>query len=212
MPIFAGGDWLEATGLNHELRALTRKAIGQDEVHGIPLGRDAVSTKYDLLPRPERFDDAVRAGAALIAYQRAFGKICEDSEDCRRRFLKWTILPNILPKISLVPDEDLLDRFKVLRDGTVDIPSQRLKDHNPIQKSAGIKFSSSYRPDVATADFELISAWDTGLRGRTSMKFLVFARAMGRAFFLNLILPEKIHQGGSDKHQRDTLQPITLIA
>lgn len=185
VPIFAGGDWLEATGFNHELKTLTEEAVGKKEIFGIPIAREGRSSLYEMLPQPERFDDEVMIGASLLAYQKAYRDICGESVECRQEFLVWTLMGNLLNNFSIFPNRDLVKRFvEVLGDGTIDFPSQRIMDHNPVQKGKlSLEFPKEIDPTFPRPPLELIMKSSHNSFGGQNSKFYVFAGAMGRRFF-----------------------------
>ncbi len=188
VPIFAGGDWLEATALNHELRALVKKAIGADDYLGVPLARDQKAKDYDMVARPERFDDMAHSGAELIAYQRAWQDICTSSDNprnCRQSLLAWMVITNIYEKISLKPDLELLSSFvQVMGKGSVGIPKHRIPDHNPvINGQLSYEFPKDIDPSLPREPLLLIMASDKDSLGIQFFKFHIFMRRMGQAIF-----------------------------
>lgn len=188
VPIFAGGDWLETTSLNQPLRKMVAKAMGSDHYFGIPLERNLRSPDFDLISSAERFDDSVFAGAQLIAFQTAWQNLCAASlkdPQCPQKLLSWMLITNILPQLSLVPDGGLLASYeKVMGEGTVPLPSQRIPDHNPIvEGELSYSFPKDVDPSLPRTAFSLIMNSEKDAKGTRFAKFLTFIKEMGRAFF-----------------------------
>ncbi|MFW7378551.1 MAG: hypothetical protein ACOH5I_07090 [Oligoflexus sp.] len=187
-PIFAGGDWLETTAFNPTLRDLSEAAIGGKEYFGIPLSRDTASSKYNLLPRPERFDDMVRFAALLVGYQKSWQEICSLSKDkvqCKKSLLQWMIVTNLYDKLSLEPDLELINWFvSVLGDGTINIPSEKLPDHDPIiNGQLSFQMPADKDPSLPRKPMQMIMASKNDPLGLQYYKFHIFVKSMGQSVF-----------------------------
>ncbi len=187
-PIFAGGEWLETTAFNSELLKLSEAAIGSKEYLGIPLNRDDVSSKYDLDPKPEHFEDMVRFGALMVGYQKAWQDICSLSKNrvsCKRKLIKWMIITNLFDKLSLEPDLELLRGFvSVLGEGTIDLPTEQLPDHNPIVNGQlSYLMPEAMDPSLARGPMQMIMASKKDPLGLQFYKFHIFVKSMGQSFF-----------------------------
>ncbi len=187
-PIFAGGEWLETTAFNPVLQKLSIAAIGDKEYFGIPLTRDDSSSKYDALPRPEHFEDMVRFGALLIAYQKAWQDICAFTKrkvECKRKLIRWMLVTNLYDKISLEPDLELLRGFvSVLGDGTIDLPSEKLPDYNPIVNGhLSFQMPPEMDPSMPRESMHIIMASKSDPLGLQFYKFHIFVKSMGQSFF-----------------------------
>ena len=188
VPIFADGDWLEATAFNHELRTLTKKAMGRDHYWGIPLSREGVSKEFDLLPRPERFDDMTHAGAMLIAHQRAWQKICAHPSaprQCRQELLSWMILTNVSDKGMPHVSPALLEAFRAsIGDGTIDIPDDHIPDYNPLKDGKlDYQLPAKYDPTRPRKPMVIMVPSQNDSLDILYQKFLTFSRSMGKSIF-----------------------------
>jgi hypothetical protein len=187
-PIFAGGEWLETTAFNSELLKLTQAAIGGKEYFGIPLTRDDASSKYELIPKPEHFEDMVRFGALMIGYQKAWQDICSLSPNktqCKRKLIKWMLATNLADKVSLEPDLELLRAFvKVLGQGTIPVPSEILPDHNPVVKGQlSYHMPPEIDPSLPREPMRIIMPSQGDPLGLQFYKFHIFVKGMGQSFF-----------------------------
>jgi hypothetical protein len=187
-PIFAGGEWLETTAFNPALRELSEAAIGSKEYFGIPLSRDDNSSKFDLLPRAEHFEDMVRFGALLVGYQKGWQDICSLSRnqvDCKRKLLLWMLTTNLADKLSLEPDLDLLRGFvSVLGDGTIRVPSEKLPDHNPVLNGKlSYHMPPEIDPSLPREPMQIIMASRNDPPGLQFYKFHIFVKSMGQSYF-----------------------------
>jgi hypothetical protein len=214
-PIFAGGEWLETTAFNPELLKLAQAAIGSKEYMGIPLTRDDASSKYELIPKPEHFEDMVRFGALLIGYQKAWEDICASSRNkvqCKRKLLTWMLVTNLGDKISLEPDRELLRAFvSVLGKGTINVPSEILPDHNPIVNGQlSYHMPPEIDPSLPREPMKIIMPSQGDPLGLQFYKFHIFVKGMGQSFFtekdfaqLRTVLGGQIEKrsekGGPDK-------------
>lgn len=187
-PIFAGGEWLETTAFNAELLKLSQAAIGRKEYFGIPLTRDDVSSQYEAIPKPEHFEDMVRFGALLIGYQKAFETICSFTRQklsCKKKLIKWMLATNLSDRISLEPDRDLLRAFvAVLGQGTIDVPSEKLPDHNPVVNGQlSYHMPPEIDPSLPREPMQIIMASRNDPLGLQFYKFHIFVKSMGQSFF-----------------------------
>lgn len=187
-PIFAGGEWLETTAFNPELQKLSEAAIGGKEYFGIPITRDDVSSKYEAIPRPEHFEDMVRFGALLVGYQKAWQEICSLTRhkvQCKKKLIKWMLVTNLLDKLSLEPDLELLRNFvSVLGSGEIDLPSEKLPDHNPIvDGKLSYHMPPEMDPSLPREPMQIIMASKNDPLGLQFYKFHIFVKSMGQSFF-----------------------------
>lgn len=187
-PIFAGGEWLETTAFNPDLLKLTEAAIGSQEYLGIPLRRDALSSKYEAIPKPEHFEDMVRFGALLVGYQKAWEDICSLSKDrarCKKKLIMWMIVTNLAEKLSLEPERELLKAFvSVLGKGTIALPTEQLPDHNPIAEGKlSYHMPAAMDPSLPREPMQMIMASEGDPLGLQFFKFHIFVRSMGQSFF-----------------------------
>lgn len=187
-PIFAGGEWLETTAFNPELLKLTEAAIGSQEYFGIPLSRDGRSSQYDAVPKPEHFEDMVRFSALLIGYQKAWQDICARTGEpgaCKQKLIAWMLLTNLFEKISLEPDRDLVQAFvSVLGQGTIDLPSEQLPDHNPIvEGQLSFHMPAAIDPSLPRAPMQMIMPSAKDPYALQFYKFHIFVKSMGQSFF-----------------------------
>jgi hypothetical protein len=221
-PIFASGEWLETTAFNPELQKLSQAAIGSKEYFGIPLTRDDVSSKYDAIPRPEHFEDMVRFGALLVGYQKAWEDICSRSRQkalCKKKLVKWMLVTNLYDKLSLEPDPELLQAFvAVLGHGTINLPSEKLADHNPIVKGQlSYHMPAEIDPSLPREPMQIIMASRNDPLGLQFYKFHIFVKSMGQGFFtekdfshLRAVLgeaPELLTQTTAQKDDSKTCLP-----
>ncbi len=187
-PIFAGGEWQETTAFNPELLKQSLAAIGSKEYFGIPLTRDDTSSQYEATPRPENFEDMVRFGALLIGYQKAWHEICAASRDkasCKKKLIKWMLVTNLYDKLSLEPDLELLRSFvSVLGNGTIDLASEKLPDHNPIvDGKLSYHMPPEIDPSLPRESMQIIMASKKDPLGLQFYKFHIFVKSMGQSFF-----------------------------
>ncbi|WP_141733161.1 hypothetical protein [Oligoflexus tunisiensis] len=187
-PIFAGGEWLETTAFNSELQKLSIAAIGSKEYFGIPLTRDDPSSKYELLPRPENFEDMVRFGALLVGYQKAWQDICSLTRhklECKKKLIRWMLVTNLYDKLSLEPDLELLRGFvSVLGDGTIDLASEKLPDHNPVVKGQlSYHMPPEMDPSLPRERMKIIMPSKSDPLGLQFYKFHILVKGMGQSFF-----------------------------
>jgi hypothetical protein len=187
-PIFAGGEWLETTAFNPELQKLSEAAIGGKEYFGIPITRDDASSKYEAIPRPEHFEDMVRFGALLVGYQKAWQEICSLTRhrvQCKKKLIKWMLVTNLFDKLSLEPDLELLRGFvSVLGSGTIDLPSEKLPDHNPIvDGKLSYHMPPEMDPSLPREPMQIIMASKNDPLGLQFYKFHIFVKNMGQGFF-----------------------------
>jgi hypothetical protein len=187
-PIFAGGEWLETTAFNPELQKLSQAAIGSKEYFGIPLTRDDVSSKYEAIPRPEHFEDMVRFAALMVGYQKAWEDICSltrNKVQCKKKIIKWMLVTNLFDKVSLEPDRELLRAFvAVLGNGTIDLPSEKLPDHNPIVNGQlSYHMPAEIDPSLPREPMQIIMASKNDPLGLQFYKFHIFVKSMGQSFF-----------------------------
>ncbi len=187
-PIFAGGEWQETTAFNPELLKLTIAAIGSKEYFGIPLTGDDVSSKYELIPKPEHFEDMVRFGALLIGYQKAWQDICSATKQpttCKKMLIKWMLVTNLFDNLSLEPDPELLRAFvSVLGQGTIDLASEKLPDHNPIVNGQlSLQMPAEIDPSLPREPLQIIMASKGDPLGLQFYKFHIFVKSMGQSYF-----------------------------
>lgn len=187
-PIFAGGEWLETTAFNPELLKLAQAAIGSKEYMGIPLTRDDASSKYELIPKPEHFEDMVRFGALLIGYQKAWEDICASSRNkvqCKKKLLTWMLVTNLADNISLEPDRELLRAFvSVLGKGTIKVASEILPDHNPVVNGQlSYHMPPEIDPSLPREPMKIIMPSQGDALGLQFYKFHIFVKGMGQSFF-----------------------------
>ncbi|HET9241072.1 MAG TPA: hypothetical protein VFO10_27655 [Oligoflexus sp.] len=187
-PIFAGGEWLETTAFNPELLKLAQAAIGSKDYLGIPLARDDASSKYELIPKPEHFEDMVRFGALLIGYQKAWQDLCSSNRNkvqCKKKLLKWMLVTNLADKLSLEPDRELLRAFvSVLGKGTINVPSEMLADHNPVVNGQlSYHMPPDMDPSLPREPMQIIMASQGDPLGLQFYKFHIFIKGMGQSFF-----------------------------
>lgn len=187
-PIFAGGEWLETTAFNPDLLKLAQAAIGSKEYFGIPLNRDDVSSKYEVIPKPEHLEDMVRFGALLVAYQKAWQDICSltrQKVQCKKKLIKWMLVTNLFDRISLKPDRELLRAFvSALGAGTIDLASEKLPDHNPIVNGQlSYHMPAEIDPSLPREPMQIIMASKNDPLGLQFYKFHIFVKSMGQSFF-----------------------------
>ncbi|SMF60367.1 hypothetical protein [Pseudobacteriovorax antillogorgiicola] len=188
VPIFAGGDWLEATAFNHSLRSLVEEAMNSNQYLGVPLARDQKAEAYDLWPRPERYDDMVNIGARLIGYQKAWQELCPATyqrSDCWSTLLSWMIFSNLYPDQGFPVPRRLLDQFyKVLGDGTIDIPEDRIPDHDPVQNGKlSYQLPKNKDPSRNRPNLRLILPSKKDQLGDQYYKLYILVRSMGESLF-----------------------------
>ena len=190
VPIFAGGDWLEATAFNPELRAAAEKAIGAANYMGIPLARDQPSEVFDLISRPERVDDMVTFGARIIGYQKAMHSMCSQEKSkkkilaCRKELVKWMIVTNLDAGLTLPANKSLIAKFnRELSKGFVSVPTDKIEDHNPmVNGSLSYHMPAKIDPSMPRDDLRLIMPTDKNHRGDSYYKFYTLLRSMGKTF------------------------------
>gem|GEM_PF-4922257 len=187
-PIFPTGEWQETTAFNPELLKLAQAAIGRKEYFGVPLNRDDASSKHAAIAKPEHFEDMVRFGSLLVGYQKAWQTICSQSKEdisCRKKLVKWMLVTNLYDHITLEPDQELLDAFvAVLGQGTIDVPSEKLLDHNPIVRGQlSYHMPAEIDPSRPREPMQLIMPSKGDALGLRFYKFYIFVKSMGQSFF-----------------------------
>ena len=161
--------------------------MGKKDYFGVPLARDFPAKEYDLVPRPERFDDMVQVGAHLMGYQKAFREICRvlEGKGCAHKLLQWMILTNLEKNFSLPVDDKLLDAFvKILGDGKISVPEGHLIDHNPVKNGKlNFEFPPQIDPSLPRPHMQIISPSVKNSLGIQFLKFHIFISNMGKAIF-----------------------------
>lgn len=149
VPIFSEEPWMESTAFNQDIRKAFVKTHGTHVYRGVPIERDVVSRDLDILPRPERFDDAVTAGALLVAYRDFMKSMCRRTpsvSDCLRDLYSMIALQTLTPLASWIPQKETLTTFQSnFSSGLSNVHEEKIKDHNPFRKG---KFIFEMPPSV----------------------------------------------------------------
>jgi hypothetical protein len=95
------------------------------------------------------------------------------------------LVTNLFDKLSLEPDAELLRAFvSVLGEGTIDLPSEKLPDHNPVvQGQLSYHMPAEIDPSRPRESMQIIMASKDDPPGLQFYKFHIFVKSMGQSFF-----------------------------
>jgi hypothetical protein len=130
----------------------------------------------------------VRFGALLLGYQKAWQEICSSQKhklECKKKLISWMLVTNLYDKLSLEPDLELLRGFvSVLGDGTIDVPSEKLPDYDPIVNGElSYHMPAEMDPSLSREPMQIIMASKNDPLGLQFYKFHIFVKSMGQSFF-----------------------------